>query len=126
MELFFCFNSYQTWCLETTLTLREYSKYHFHIVSCLKMIEDAWEEVTKRTLTSAWKRLWSLSNVTLRSPVEPMVNAIVSLAKIRGLEVDSIDIDQLVEKHSQQLTTEEVMELHREFVRGGNSNATIF
>ncbi|GBL81685.1 hypothetical protein AVEN_93468-1 [Araneus ventricosus] len=81
------------------------------------MTEDAWEGVTKRTLTSAWKKLWSLSNVTLRSPrhypVELMVNAIVSLAKIRGLEVDSIHIDQLVEEHSQQLTTEEVMELHR-------------
>ncbi|GBM50183.1 hypothetical protein AVEN_71801-1 [Araneus ventricosus] len=57
-----------------------------------------------------------LSNVTLRSlkqyPVEPIVNEIGSLAKIRGLEVDSNDIDELVEKQSQELTTEELMELH--------------
>ncbi|GBL78699.1 hypothetical protein AVEN_65264-1 [Araneus ventricosus] len=26
-----------------------------------KMIENAWEWVTKRTLTSAWKKLWSES-----------------------------------------------------------------
>ncbi|GBN50912.1 hypothetical protein AVEN_49257-1 [Araneus ventricosus] len=50
-------------CLGTNLTLREYQKYHFHIASCLKMIENAWEEVTKRTLTSAWKKFWSESIV---------------------------------------------------------------
>ncbi|GBO17977.1 hypothetical protein AVEN_126599-1 [Araneus ventricosus] len=33
------------------------------LVCCLKMIENAWEEITKRTLTSAWKKLWLLDNV---------------------------------------------------------------
>ncbi|GBN38037.1 Elongation of very long chain fatty acids protein 4 [Araneus ventricosus] len=51
-----------------------------------------------------------LSNATLRSlrqyPVEPIVNEIVYLAKIRGLEVDSNDIDELVEEHNLELTTE--------------------
>ncbi|GBN60692.1 hypothetical protein AVEN_227264-1 [Araneus ventricosus] len=55
-------------------------------------------------------------NVTLRSlrqnPVEPILNEIVSLAKIRGLGVDSNDIDELVEDHNQELTTEDLMELH--------------
>ncbi|PNF41338.1 hypothetical protein B7P43_G16757 [Cryptotermes secundus] len=45
-------------------------------------------------------------------PVEPVVNKIVSLAKIMGLEVDNNDIDELVKKHSQELTTDELMELH--------------
>ncbi|GBL78100.1 hypothetical protein AVEN_143394-1 [Araneus ventricosus] len=45
-------------------------------------------------------------------PVDPIVNEIESLAKIRGLEVDSNDIGELVEEHSQELTTEELMELH--------------
>ncbi|GBM49476.1 hypothetical protein AVEN_142614-1 [Araneus ventricosus] len=53
-----------------------------------------------------------LSNVTLRSmrhyPVKLIVNEIVSLAKIRELEVDSNDIDE----QNQELTTEELMELH--------------
>ncbi|GBM77048.1 hypothetical protein AVEN_79059-1 [Araneus ventricosus] len=45
-------------------------------------------------------------------PVEPIVIEIVSLAKIWGLEVDSNNIDELVEEHNQELTTEELMELH--------------
>ncbi|GBM49475.1 hypothetical protein AVEN_142613-1 [Araneus ventricosus] len=53
-----------------------------------------------------------LSNVTLRSrrhyPVKLIVNEIVSLVKIRELEVDSNDIDE----HNHELTTEELMELH--------------
>ncbi|GBM36954.1 hypothetical protein AVEN_153906-1 [Araneus ventricosus] len=57
-----------------------------------------------------------ISNVTLRSlrqySVDPIVNEIASLAKIRGLEADSNDIDELVEEHNQELTTEELMDLH--------------
>ncbi|GBL95490.1 hypothetical protein AVEN_54099-1 [Araneus ventricosus] len=51
-----------------------------------------------------------LLNVTLRTlrHVEPIFNEIVSLAKIRGVEMDSNDIDALVE----ELTTEELMELN--------------
>ncbi|GBN32682.1 hypothetical protein AVEN_55928-1 [Araneus ventricosus] len=33
-------------------------------------------------------------------------------AEYRGLEVNSNDIDKLVEEHGQELTTEELMELH--------------
>ncbi|GBM08269.1 Tigger transposable element-derived protein 1 [Araneus ventricosus] len=103
----------------TNITLREFWKCHFHIVACLKMIENAWEGVTKRTLTSAWKKLWPESVVECEFeepetvPVDPVVYEIVSLAKIVGLEVDSNDIEQLVEEHNQELTTEELLELHR-------------
>lgn len=41
----------------TNLTLREFWKYHFHIVVCHKIIENVWRGVIKRTLTSAWKEL---------------------------------------------------------------------
>ncbi|GBM56164.1 hypothetical protein AVEN_226073-1 [Araneus ventricosus] len=55
-----------------------------------------------------------LSNVASKSliqySVEPTFN--VSLAKIRGLDLDSNDIDELVEEHDQELTTKELMELH--------------
>ncbi|GBM82041.1 hypothetical protein AVEN_56185-1 [Araneus ventricosus] len=57
-----------------------------------------------------------LSNVTLRSlrqhPVEPIVNEIASLGKIRGLKVNSNDIDKRVEEHNKELTIEEPMGLH--------------
>ncbi|GBM33730.1 hypothetical protein AVEN_47036-1 [Araneus ventricosus] len=55
-----------------------------------------------------------LSNVTLTTlrqcPVEPIVNEIVSLAKNRGLEMDSNGIDELVEEHNQELTIEKLMD----------------
>ncbi|GBM38472.1 hypothetical protein AVEN_24570-1, partial [Araneus ventricosus] len=52
------------------------------------------------------------SDVTMRHlrqhPVEPIVNEIVALAKIRGLEVDSTDIDELVEKYNQEVMEKSV------------------
>ena len=102
----------------TNLTLREFWKDHFHIVACLKMINKAWEGVTKRTLISAWKKLWLDSVVECdfegfeSVPVEPVVDETVSLAKTMGLEVDNNDIDELVLEHRQELTTEKLMELY--------------
>uniref|UniRef100_A0A3P9B687 HTH CENPB-type domain-containing protein n=1 Tax=Maylandia zebra TaxID=106582 RepID=A0A3P9B687_9CICH len=38
--------------------LREFWKYHFDIVACLKLISLAWREVSRRMLNSAWRKLW--------------------------------------------------------------------
>ncbi|GBM20663.1 hypothetical protein AVEN_230246-1 [Araneus ventricosus] len=94
-------------CFEGTeginFTLREFWKYHVHIVTCLKSIENAWEGVTKRTLTSAWKKFWTKIVVEYdfeeseTAPEEAVVNEIVSLAKFMELEVDKNDIHELVE-----------------------------
>ncbi|GBM46308.1 hypothetical protein AVEN_88002-1 [Araneus ventricosus] len=59
-----------------------------------------WERVTKR---SQRQYLWWM---------EPVVNEIVSYAKIMELELDKNDIDELVEEQSQELTTEELTELY--------------
>lgn len=104
----------------TNLTLREFWKNHFHIVNCLKIIDKAWDGVTKRTLTSAWRKLWpdcvpenDVEGVAhLEEP--PVVDDIVSLGKTLGLEVNEADIQELVEEHEQELTTDELMDLHRE------------
>jgi hypothetical protein len=45
--------------------------------------------------------------------VDHIVNESVSLAEIMGLEVDNNDVKELVEEHSQELTIEELTELHR-------------
>ncbi|XP_023665526.1 histone-lysine N-methyltransferase EHMT2 isoform X7 [Paramormyrops kingsleyae] len=104
----------------TNLTLREFWKNHFHIVNCLKIIDKAWDGVTKRTLNSAWRKLWS--DCVLGHGFEgfaheqepPVVNEIVSLGKTLGLEVNEEDIQELVEEHGQELTTDELMDLRRE------------
>jgi hypothetical protein len=103
----------------TNLTLREFWKNHFHIVNCLKIIDKAWDGVTKRTLTSAWRKLWpdcvpenDVEGVAhLEEP--PVVDDIVSLGKTLGLEVNEADIQELVEEHEQELINDELMDLHR-------------
>ena len=49
-------------CFEVTentdLTLREFWKDHYNIVTCLRLIDMAWQGVTTLTLTCAWKKLW--------------------------------------------------------------------
>lgn len=42
----------------TNLTLREFWRNHFDIVSCLKIIDKAWDGA-KRNLNCAWRKLWN-------------------------------------------------------------------
>ncbi|GBM56105.1 hypothetical protein AVEN_43480-1 [Araneus ventricosus] len=83
------------------------------------MIENTGEGVTKRILTSARNKLWTKNVVECdfedfeSLPVKLVVDKIVFLAEIGGLEVDNNNgIDELVEEHSPDLTTEELLELH--------------
>jgi len=99
----------------TNLTLREFWKNHFNIVNCLKIIDKAWDGETKRTLNSAWRKLWSDCVEGFAHEQElPVVDEIVSLGKIMGLEVNEDNIQVLVEEHVQELNTDELMDLHRE------------
>ncbi|XP_014392726.1 PREDICTED: tigger transposable element-derived protein 1-like isoform X2 [Myotis brandtii] len=104
---------------ETNLTLREFWKEHFNILTCLRLIDEAWGGVCSRTLQSAWKKLWPES-VADRAcegcedkPVS-VVEDIVSLGKSMGLEVDDDDVEELVEDHNTELTTEELQDLQKE------------
>ena len=42
---------------ETSLSLSEFWKTHFNIL-INRLINKAWQDVTTRTLNSAWKKLW--------------------------------------------------------------------
>lgn len=42
----------------TNLTLQDFWKGHYNIRICLRVIDMTWQGVTKRTLTSVWKKLW--------------------------------------------------------------------
>ncbi|XP_069936683.1 tigger transposable element-derived protein 1-like [Cherax quadricarinatus] len=115
---------------ETQLTLREFWRDHFSILNCVNIIGKAWEEVTKRTLNSAWKKLWP-ECVDKRdfegfeaNPEKPMpvVESIVALGKSLGLEVSGEDVEELVEEVSgedveelveednEELTTDELID----------------
>ena len=83
----------------TNLTLREFWRDHFNIVICLKLIEMVWQGVTRRTLTSAWRKLWpdavapqdfeGFEPEPERGPTpESELDEIVSIGKSMGIEVD--------------------------------------
>lgn len=104
----------------TNLTLREFWKEHYNIVKCLRIIDLAWQGVTRRTLNSAWKKLWPHVAADrdfegFEPEIEPeseVLEEIVSLGKSMGLEVDEGDIHKLVEEHGEELSTDELKELH--------------
>ncbi|GFT26584.1 tigger transposable element-derived protein 1 [Nephila pilipes] len=99
----------------TNLTLREFWKNHYNIVICLKLIDIAWQGVTKRTLNSAWRKLWP--DVVLKREgfegFEPIEEEIVSIGRSMGLEVDEADVADLIEEYDKELTTEELKELQK-------------
>ncbi|XP_064089091.1 tigger transposable element-derived protein 1-like [Macrobrachium nipponense] len=104
----------------TNLTLREFWKDHYSVYNCLNLIDKAWQGITRRTLNSAWKKLWPDCvaerdfegfETVEKGAVE---DEIVSLDMSLGLEVDTDDIEDLLTEHGQQLTTDELLELHKE------------
>uniref|UniRef100_A0A8C5W8W6 HTH CENPB-type domain-containing protein n=1 Tax=Leptobrachium leishanense TaxID=445787 RepID=A0A8C5W8W6_9ANUR len=89
---------------------------HFNVLHCINLIDKAWEQVTYRTLNSAWGKLWP-ECVAQRDMEEfdaQVVEEIVSMGKTMGLDVDSADIEELVEDHAEELTTKELAELQSE------------
>lgn len=102
----------------TQLTLREFWKYHFDIVACLKLISLAWREVSRRTLNCAWRKLWpdavarrDFEGFEGEPQPEVKVEEIVNLGTALGLEVDEEDINNLVHEHQEELSTAELQEL---------------
>ncbi|XP_068245155.1 tigger transposable element-derived protein 1-like [Palaemon carinicauda] len=122
---------------DTNLTLREFWKDHYNIVICLKLLDLSWQGVTRRTLNSAWKKLWPSvvaeydSEGFDQTPDPPVEEEIVSIgpgswflvpycslrkimsSRSMGLEVDEADVVELVEEHAEEFTTEELKELQK-------------
>ncbi|KAG7177225.1 Tigger transposable element-derived protein 1-like 172 [Homarus americanus] len=89
-------------------------------VSDMRASPTAWKQVTVRCLCAAWRPLWP-ECVLQRDfegfeelEEEAVVHEIVSLGNSMGLEVDDDDVEELVEEHSKELSTEELLELHKE------------
>ncbi|KAG7157342.1 Alpha-(1 3)-fucosyltransferase C-like 4 [Homarus americanus] len=102
------------------VSLKEFWKSHFNIADAVFLITSAWKEVTVRCLCAAWRPLWP-ECVLQRDfegfeelEEEAVVHEIVSLGNSIGLEVDDDDVEELVEEHSKELSTEELLELHKE------------
>jgi hypothetical protein len=102
---------------EMELILREFWKDHYNILHCLRIIEKAWREVSLRTMNSAWKNLWPECFAAkdfegFEEP--PVVPDMVYLGKSMGLEVSEEDVNELVDDHRTELTTEELQHLNQQ------------
>ncbi|XP_061126126.1 tigger transposable element-derived protein 1-like [Syngnathus typhle] len=108
--------------METNLTLREFWKDHFNILHCLTVLEKAWQQVTKRMVQSSWRKLWPASTMPrFFEAFEPdpaletdVVDEIVSLGKFMGLEVDSDDVEELVEEHTLVLSNDHLQDIQQQ------------
>lgn len=109
---------------DTQLTLREFWKDHFSVLNSVNLIDIAWDQISDRTLNSAWQKLWPdcVLELGLRSETGAdtaieeiaLIDDIVSMGRTMGLEVEKEDIDELVEGHSTELTTQELLTLQQE------------
>ncbi|XP_037114879.1 tigger transposable element-derived protein 1-like [Syngnathus acus] len=110
----------------TDLALTNFWRDHFNIFHCIHIIDEVWREISHRTLQSAWKKLWpsyaegrGLDGLDFEE--EAVVDEIVSIGRSMGLEVDRQDVEELVEEqmedHHKELTTEELLELQREQIK---------
>lgn len=116
---------------DTELTLHDFWKHHFNIVHCINIVDKAWDAVTYRTLNSAWRKLWpecvterefegfgvagTSTSSTHDEEEEPeLVDDIVSVGKSLGLEINNDDVEELLDEHQAELTTEELLHLQNE------------
>jgi len=106
---------------DTELTLKEFWKNHFHVLNAINLIDSAWNQVSYRTMNSAWKKLWpecvieqDFDGPSQKIVDDSIIGDIVTIGQSMGLEVNADDIEELVEDHSIELTTEELKHLQNE------------
>ncbi|KAM3922863.1 tigger transposable element-derived protein 1-like [Leptodactylus fuscus] len=107
---------------DTQLTLREFWKEHFNILNCVNLIDTAWSNVTHRTLYAAWRKLWPERDSEALEPESApvvdedvaVVDDVVAIGKTMGLDIQQDDINELVEGHAAELTTEDLMHLQQQ------------
>jgi len=87
---------------DTELTLRDFWKHHFNILHCLTLVYKAWQQVTYRTMNSAWRKMWpecvaGRDFEGFDNEDSAVIDDIVSLGKNTGLEVNNEEVEELLE-----------------------------
>nr|XP_033794861.1 tigger transposable element-derived protein 1-like [Geotrypetes seraphini] len=94
------------------MTVRKFWKEKFDVLMAIRLIQKAWEEVSQRTLISAWKMLvpsWTQEEAVVDDT--EVVKDIITVAQRLELEVEEEDVEELIEEHEEELTTEELQAL---------------
>lgn len=99
----------------TIPTLRKFWKYYFNILNCLYLIYEI--VLMVRSYSEEPEFCMAKKSLLLPQPVDPrvqLVDDIVSTGQTLFLEVDHADVQELVQDHKEKLTTDELLELHKE------------
>lgn len=110
-------------CFEKTsdgeMTVKEFWKKSFNIADAVVLIVKAWKEVSQRCLRAAWRKLWPDAAPErdfegFEDKQQEILQEIVTLGNSMGLDVDATDLEDLVQEHKEELTTQELQEMHQE------------
>jgi len=104
---------------DTELTLRDFWKHHFNILHCLTLADKASQQVTYRTMNSACRKLWpecvaGRDFEDFDNENSAVIDDIVSVGKNMGLEVENEDVEELLEDHKDELSTEDLEQLQKQ------------
>ena len=96
---------------DTLLKYREYCKNHFTNQNCSPLTDNAWTQVTYRTLNTACKKLWPDSVAEryfegFKPDDRALIDEVVLMGESMGLKVESEDIHELLKSHKIELNTQ--------------------
>ena len=107
MSLFtYCHNKLNEY--DYRITFRDYLRHYFNIFHCIHLIEEAWEEVTPRTLRAAWRNLWPWplclrydgrrfrGIAGIRRQEVLFIQEIIDLGNYMGLQMERADVQQII------------------------------
>ncbi|XP_064099523.1 tigger transposable element-derived protein 1-like [Macrobrachium nipponense] len=102
------------------LSLRDFWK-KYDILKCIKNISAAWEAVTKKCMNGIWKNcakryVNTFDGFDNENELIMIREKIVILAKGLSLECEMEEIEELLDKESEELTTEDLIALEEEKV----------
>ncbi|XP_066957407.1 tigger transposable element-derived protein 1-like [Macrobrachium rosenbergii] len=102
------------------VSLRDFWK-KYDVLKCIKNIAAAWEAVTKKCMNGVWKNcakryVNTFDGFDSENELEMIRKKIVKLAKDLSLECEMEEIEELLDKESEELTTEDLIALEEEKV----------
>ena len=92
----------------------------FNLKNAIYLLAEAWECVTERCIQGAWRKLCpdlvpDFEGFDLQSEEAKLKQQLLESAKAVGFhEVEEQDINDLLESHDEELTTEELLQMHKD------------
>lgn len=107
---------------QQNITVRDYWR-QFTVKDALRFIKESWEEVPRSCLNGVWKKLCpsfvhDFKGFNINDNLASTNSKSLRLAQQVGFEnLESEDIDKLLNSHQEELSNEELLEIERERVK---------